>query len=101
MHIITKKRLLQAAETHPDARSKIVFWYTLTKAAIWTNLVETRRSFPHADQVRVKSGRPVTIFNITQSYRLITAIHYDRKKVFVLLFLTHSEYDKEKWRENL
>jgi mRNA interferase HigB len=101
MHIITKKRLLQAAERHPDAKGKIAFWHTVAKTAIWTNLVETRRSFPHADQVKVNSGRPVTIFNITQSYRLITAIHYDRKKVFILVFLTHAEYDKGRWRDNL
>jgi mRNA interferase HigB len=101
MHIITKRRLLQAAEKHPNAKGKIAFWHIVAKTAIWTNLVETRKLFPHADQVKVTSGRNVTVFNIAQSYRLITAIHYDRKKVFILLFLTHSEYDKGKWKETL
>ena len=98
MHIITKKRLLEAARKHPNARSKIAFWYAVTKASVWTSLAETRKTFSHADQVIVKSGRTVTLFNISNDYRLVTAIHYNRKKVFILRFLTHPEYDKEKWK---
>jgi len=101
MHIITKKRLLEAAKNYPNAKSKIAFWYSVAKAAVWTNLVETRKSFAHADQVTVKSGRTVTIFNISNDFRLITAIHYNRKKIFIRQFLTHSEYSKEKWKETL
>ena len=101
MHIITKKRLLEAAKKHHNAKSKIAFWHSVAKAAVWTNLIDTRKSFAHADQVTVKSGRTVTIFNISNDYRLITAIHYNRKKVFILLFLPHPEYSKGKWKDNL
>ena len=101
MHIITKKRLLEASRNHPNAKSKIAFWHAVAKAAVWTSLVETRKSFSHADQVTVKSGRTVTIFNVSNDCRLITAIHYDRKKAFILRFLTHPEYDKGKWKETL
>ena len=101
MRIITTKRLLDAARKHPNAKSKIAFWHAVARAAIWANLVETRKSFRHADQVTVKSGRTVTIFNISNDYRLITAIHYNRNRIFILLFLTHAEYDKGKWKETL
>jgi mRNA interferase HigB len=101
MHIITRKRLLEAAKKHPNAKGKIAFWFTVTKKAVWTNLAETKKSFGHADQVTVESGRTVTIFNISNDYRLITAIHYNRKKVFILRFLTHAEYDRDKWKETL
>jgi mRNA interferase HigB len=68
----------------------------------WRNLVETRRTFPHADEVVVGSGRPVTVFNIAgNNYRLITAIHYDRQRVFVLGFLTLAEYDRDAWKQRL
>jgi mRNA interferase HigB len=68
----------------------------------WQNLVETRRMFPHADQVKVKSGKLVTIFNLCgNDFRLITAIHYDRRKVFVLNFLTHAEYSRNHWKTRL
>lgn len=42
------------------------------------------------------------IFNIGgNKYRLITAIHYNTRKVFVLRFLTHVEYDSQGWKEDL
>ena len=50
----------------------------------------------------VASLRPVTIFNISgNAFRLITAIHYDTGKVFVLDFLSHANYDKEHWKTRL
>ncbi len=68
----------------------------------WKNLVDTRKTFPHADQVKVKSERTVTVFNICgNDFRLITAIHYDRQKIFVLNFLTHAEYTKDTWKGRL
>ena len=47
------------------------------------------------------SVTPVTLFNISNNYRLITAIHYNRKKIFIMRFLTHPEYAKGKWKETL
>ncbi|MGA3008459.1 MAG: type II toxin-antitoxin system HigB family toxin, partial [Opitutaceae bacterium] len=61
----------------------------------------TRQSFSHADQVTVKSNRTVTVFNITNDYRLITAIHYNRQEVFTMRFLTHAEYSKNTWTGSL
>ncbi|TGK76307.1 type II toxin-antitoxin system HigB family toxin, partial [Leptospira wolffii] len=41
-----------------------------------------------------------TVFNISgNNFRLISSIHYNRKKVFIRHVLTHSEYDKGKWKE--
>jgi mRNA-degrading endonuclease HigB of HigAB toxin-antitoxin module len=31
--------------------------------------------------------------------RLIAAIHYNRKRIYVRAVLTHDEYDKGKWKE--
>ena len=36
-----------------------------------------------------------------RTYRLITAIHYNRQKVFILHFLTHADYSKDDWKETL
>lgn len=59
------------------------------------------RVLPTADQVKVKSGRTVTIFNITNHYRLITAIHYNHEIVYILLLLTPNAYDQGHWKNNL
>lgn len=51
--------------------------------------------FPSADQV----GR-LTVFNIGgNKVRLIAALHYNRKKLYIRAVLTHSEYDQGKWKE--
>lgn len=51
--------------------------------------------FPSADRV----GK-LTVFNIGgNKVRLIAAIHYNRKKVYIRAVLTHAEYDEERWKE--
>ena len=40
-----------------------------------------------------------TVFNIGgNKARLIAAIHYNRRKVYIRHILTHSDYDKETWK---
>lgn len=51
--------------------------------------------FPAADQV----GK-LTVFNIGgNKVRLVAAIHYNRRKVYLRAVLTHKEYDEGKWKE--
>jgi mRNA interferase HigB len=41
------------------------------------------------------------VFNIGgNKYRLIAAVHFNRRKVYVRHVLTHAEYDKGKWKED-
>jgi mRNA interferase HigB len=61
-----------------------------------------KRSFAHADAVTVASGRTVVIFNIGGGkHRLITAIHYNARRVFTLMVLSHAEYDGGRWKDEL
>jgi mRNA interferase HigB len=101
MRIITRKFLDEAKKTHPKARASLDHWHRITRAAKWQNLIQTRGTFSHADQVTVKSNRTVTVFNITNDFRLITAIHYNRQEIFTMRFLTHAEYSKNKWKSSL
>ena len=108
MRIISKKRLIDFWTDEPAAKQPLRTWHAITKAARWRSFAETRKTFSHADQVRVKSGNTVTVFNVAgNKYRLITAVHYPRSaavkvgKVFVLRVLTHSEYDRGAWKEQL
>lgn len=101
MRIITQKRLREYGGKHPRIATTLAHWTELVLAIEPANFVELRRVFPSADQVTVESGRTVTIFNITNHFRLITAIHYNRQLVFILRLLTHTEYDRPQWKENL
>lgn len=73
----------------------IAHWYSLAKSNNFSTFAELRATFPHADQV----GK-LTVFNVGgNKVRLIAAIHYNRKKVYIRVVLTHAEYDEGKWKE--
>jgi len=101
MRIISKKRLDDAVALHPTARTTIAHWYIVAKAAVWRHFPDTRATFHHADQVTVRSNHTVTVFNLTNNFRLITAIHYNRRTVFVLRVLTHADYSRGDWHKEL
>ena len=94
MHIITRKRLIEFAGKHPTATAGLAHWYRALKKNNPANFAELRHVFPHADQV---DG--LTVFNIGgNKARLIVAIHYNRRKVYIRAVLAHAEYDAGKWK---
>ena len=99
MRIIKPARIREFATQYPLAAAALERWLDSAKDARWSSLMDVRKVFRAADQVRVASGRTVVVFNIKgNDFRLITAIHYNHGKVFVLLFLTHAEYSKDAWK---
>jgi mRNA interferase HigB len=102
MRVVKPSTIKAYGRQHPDADSSLRGWLKATIDAEWMSLQHARDMFPNADGVKVKSGRTVTVFNICgNKYRLVVAIHYNSGKVYVLRFMTHAEYDKEKWKEQL
>lgn len=96
MHVITRRRLREFWIRNPDAEAPLRRWYALAETAEWKSFAELRRTFPSADQV----GR-VVVFNIGgNKYRLIAAIHFDRRKMFIRNVLTHAEYSRGEWRSD-
>jgi mRNA interferase HigB len=102
MRLITWKRLEQWGALHADARPWLAAWAATVQKADWEHLADVRESYPHADEVIVKSGPPVTVFNVKGNrYRMITAIHYNTHSIYAMRFMTHAEYDKDLWKEVL
>lgn len=96
MHIISIRRLREFWERHTQAEAVLRAWYTRVEAAQWQNFAEVRADFPSADQVQ-----RLTVFNIAgNNYRLIARIEYAQQKVYVLAVLTHTEYDREGWKND-
>ncbi len=94
MHVISRKRLNEFAAKYPDAQSALSHWYRIMKSHQFANFAELRDLFPSADQVASK-----TVFNIGgNKYRLIAALHYNRRRVYIRAILTHREYDKGNWK---
>jgi mRNA interferase HigB len=95
MHIITRKRLNEFVEKHPDTKAALQHWYRLMKEGRFGSFAELRAIFPSADQV----GK-LTVFNIAgDRVRLVAAIHYNRQKMYIRAVLTHEEYDQGRWKE--
>ena len=102
MRIIKVSFLRQMEKKHPTATSNIEAWIKITKAAKWKDITQLKKVFPGADSVTVKSKRTVIVFNICKTnFRLIAAVHFNRKRVYALRFLTHAEYDKNNWKKEL
>lgn len=95
MHVITRKRLNEFADKYPDTRTALAYWHRLAKRHDFSNFAELKLIFPSADQV----GK-LTVFNLGgNKVRLIAALQYNRKKIYIRAVLTHSEYDEGKWKE--
>jgi mRNA interferase HigB len=102
MRIITKRRILDYAKQHPNAAANLSAWITVAAAARWQSIADVRKVLPHADLATVRSSKTVTIFNIAGNHhRLITAIHYNTRSIFILKILTHAEYSKDRWKNDL
>ena len=94
MHVISRKRLNEFAEQHPEARASLARWYQLIKRGVFADFVELRAMSSSADQV----GK-LTVFNVGgNKVRVIAAIHYNRRKVYIRAVLTHAEYDEQRWK---
>lgn len=95
MHIITRKRLNEFAKKHPETKNALKNWYKIAKNNNFESLAQLHQFFPSADLV----GK-LTVFNIGgNKVRLITAIHYNRGKIYIRHVLTHKEYDLGKWKK--
>lgn len=101
VRLIKNKQLMALAARHPTCRPAVNAWKRLMLVNTFTDFVNLRQVFPHADQVTVASRRTVTIFNLGRNFRLITAIHYNQGRVYILRLFTHSEYDNNQWKSDL
>ena len=82
------------AAQYPDVKKQIDDWYATVSTVNWENLADVRRIYRNTDAV----GN-FTVFNIKgNEYRLIVGIDYENQTVFYKYFLTHPEYDKDKWK---
>ncbi len=93
MHVISRKKLREAASRHAELSAPLDVWFRVARKATWKNLMDVKRVFPTADAVGM-----YTVFNIKgNAYRLIAEINYRTGRVFLRHVLTHAEYSKGGW----
>jgi mRNA interferase HigB len=91
MRIISRRRLVEFWETHPDAEQPLRAWYTEAKKANWRSPAEIKAVYR---SVSILSNNRI-VFNIKgNSYRLVVVVEYAQGKMFVRFVGTHTEYDR-------
>lgn len=74
-----------------DAEQPLKSWVQVVRSAEWSKPTDVKLMFRGADILR--NGR--AIFDIGgNKYRLVVAIHYRGKRVYVRFIGTHGEYDR-------
>lgn len=98
MRIVTYKRIKEFSEKHADAETPLNYWYHTVVSKEWNNLNDIKLTFNTVDYV----GNHRFVFNIKgNTYRIVTIISFNSKKVYIRFIGTHSEYDKIKDIKNI
>lgn len=91
MRIIALSTLRTFWERHPDAEMPLRNWYAEASRANWRTPADIKVAYRNASF----TANNRVVFNIKgNDYRLVVAVHYDRKQMFVRFVGTHRQYDK-------
>jgi mRNA interferase HigB len=98
MNVISRPTLRGFGLRHADAKEWLAAWLHVAERAAWTTLDDVRTVYPSADQVG-----SCLVFNKGNDYRLIVRVSYSHERtrgtIFLKHFLTHAEYDKNRWKD--
>jgi len=93
MRIISRKTLKDFYENpkYKDSKSALESWHREVSKQDWSNPNEIKQMYRSASII----GDEKVVFNIAgNKYRLIVAINYYARIVFVKFIGTHKQYDK-------
>jgi mRNA interferase HigB len=91
MVIIAKSALTRFAIKHRNTLVPLLEWYDKVSEADWSNINDVKETFNNADYV----GNERFVFNIKgNKYRLVAAVLFNIRTVYIKFIGTHAEYDK-------
>ena len=91
MRIISRKALRDFWTVHADARQMLQAWYADVKRTDWSSPADIKQVYHTASFV----ANNRVVFNIRgNKYRVIVAVQYQFKIVFIRFVGTHAEYDQ-------
>ena len=91
MRIIAKPTLTAYALKRPELAQPLQAWYEEAKRAQWKAPQDIKARFPNASFVAPNR----VVFNIKgNSHRLVVAVHYGFKAIYIKFIGNHAEYDK-------
>lgn len=84
------------ARKHARSRASLNIWYETTSKSNWNSFDDVKKTLNASDIYQ-----DCVIFDIGgNTFRLIAQIDYELQQVSVKAILTHSEYDRDKWKKN-
>ena len=93
MRIIARRTLREFWEGsgHRDSEAPLRAWFAEASKADWANPADIKRQHRNASIV----GNSRVVFNIGgNKYRLVVAVKYEPRIVFIRFVGTHAEYDR-------
>lgn len=91
MRIVALGTLRDFWQRHPDAEIPLRSWYAAASRADWRSPADVKAAYRSASFV----ANNRIVFNIKgNEYRLVAAVHYNRRMMFIRFIGTHREYDK-------
>jgi len=91
MRIISRKALRVFWEKHHDARQPLQAWYADVAHANWRCPTDIKKAYRNASFV----ANNRIVFNIKGNrYRIIVAVQYEYRIVYIRFVGTHQEYDQ-------
>ena len=94
MRIITHTRIVEAQQRFPESAKALDYWYRLMKRGRYANFAELKAAFGSVDKVG-----PLWVFDVGgNKLRLVAAVHFNTRKVFIRHVLTHRQYDQGNWK---
>ena len=91
MRVISRKKLKEFWEKHPDARQSLQAWYVDAKHADWKTPTDIKNIY---NNVSLLANNRV-VFNIKgNKYRLVVAAQYKYRIIYIRFIGSHREYDK-------
>lgn len=90
MRVFNLRRLIDYGNQYAGTEQPLRAWYGEAKNARWERWADVRSRYPSADLV----GDHI-VFNIRGNhYRLIVAVDWARRSLFIKWFGPHAAYDK-------
>jgi mRNA interferase HigB len=98
MHVISRKKLKDFWEAgHAVAEERLKLWFKAAKKAEWTCFADMGATF---GKLNVDRYGICYIFDVGgNDYRIIAEVSDDWLRLYIREVLTHSNYNKNKWRK--
>ena len=91
MRIIARHTLVDFWRRHRETEPPLRDWLSVVRRADWASMVDVRGVFPKASVI----NRERVVFDVLGgNYRLVVAIKFSARIVFIKFVGTHTEYDR-------